>query len=112
MRLMWTDSERDSLLKTIASLDEAADANPYSRWVYGVVFPALALLGGIWTLIRSAPAWRFGVLIVALALLGHFHWFWSPSEKWYAVGYLGKVAALVVVVGVIFSFLWWFFLIS
>lgn len=107
MRLLWTDNERESLFRAIDSLEGAPPANPASRWVYGVVFPALGLLLAVY--LASRGTLTRASLIAAVALLAHSHWFWSPSEKWYAVGYVGKIVALLMIVGTIFSFLWWGF---
>ncbi|HPM85014.1 MAG TPA: hypothetical protein PLF81_30130 [Candidatus Anammoximicrobium sp.] len=106
MRLMWTDSERESIFRAIDSLEGAPDANPAARWVYGVVFPTLGLFLAVYVSIRGTLG--AACLVAAFALLAHSHWFWSPSEKWCAVGYIGKVVALLAIVATIFSFLWWF----
>ena len=108
MRLMWTDNERESMFRAIDSLEGAPDANAAARWVYGVVLPALALFLSVYVSIRGTLG--AACLIAAFALLAHSHWFWSPSEKWQAVGYVGKVVALLAIVVTIFSFLWWFFM--
>ena len=53
MRLMWTDNEREKLLRAIDSLEGSPDANPAARWVYGVVLPALALVLSVLLSIRG-----------------------------------------------------------
>jgi hypothetical protein len=108
MRLMWTDSERENLFRAIDTLEGSPDANPATRWVYGVVLPALALVLSASVFILGT--WGAASLVAAFALLAHSHWFWSPSENWYGVGYVGKVVALLVIVVTIFSILWLFFM--
>ncbi len=108
MRLMWTDNERERLFRAIDSLEGSPDANPAARWVHGVVLPALVLVLSVFVSIRGT--WAAAGLVAAFALLAHSHWFWSPSENWYGVGYVGKVVALLAIVVTIFSFLWLFFM--
>jgi hypothetical protein len=115
------------LLKGIGRLEEAASAEPAARWIHGVVLPILPMLLGLYIMLhRSAwipgrggwwhvEGWAgaaVGIAILAMALLMHFHCFWSPSERWFMVGYFGKIGSLLMLVAAIFAVLAWGFVFS
>jgi len=114
---------RAAALFSADGLSETPEAGPVKRWLQGVGFAALVAALGVpcfgfaWT---KAGNWdgviaqlHNGWVGTALALVGlglyiHFRCFWSPSPRFWWVGYLGrKAAGSVLLAGVLLCLFGW-----
>jgi hypothetical protein len=92
-------------------LSEAADSDPRSRWINGVLICApipiiLGVLCLVWNtawipgrgggmVMHGNQAVAIGIACVAAGIFAHFHWFWSGHPRFPGVGQIGKAITLL-----------------
>lgn len=128
---LWRPGNGEGIVRIAESFAEDADADSYSRWIAGVIFAAVIVAFGLAHFAAAAGwppvRWMFqfwgvrdseviigiGGFLLSVALFVHAHYFWTPSERWHALGHVGKILAALIIaalllVAVVGGFVGWF----
>ncbi len=116
---LWSSGDGDGFAPFAQSLAEDADDDRFSRWIGGVIFvllvavlafvhfaaaagwPRLDWLFKVWHIHDHSVMGGLGFFILVVSMFMHFHYFWTPSTRWRAVGQIGKSAAALILVGLL-----------
>ena len=112
---MWHPGDGQGFVKIAESVAADADADPFSRWIAGVIFaaivagfgvvhfvaaagwPPLHWLFKVWHVREASSVAAVGWFLLALAVFMHAHFFWTPHPRWHALGRLGKIIGALVI---------------
>ena len=112
--------EKEAIQCTAESLGDTADTDPRSHGIMGVGLAAAGALFAaviLWKVLIQCWQWAntpfatgelerqftWGTGLLAASAFMHFHFFWTPSPKYHAIGQVGKTLAAGAIVVILLT---------
>jgi len=98
--MRWVNINSRNAVFLAEHLSGSPETNPWTKWVYGVVIPAVAIAWSLVYTLMYGFATEAGIAAI-LALFAHVHYFWCQCERLEPFAELGKSILVLPLLGLI-----------